>query len=184
MKLPVIDKSWTLFLDRDGVINKDHVGDYIRRWEDFCFEEEALEALATLHQLFGTILVVTNQRGVGLGLMSEEALQEIHRNLLTQVSQAGGRIDRIYYATDTDRDSYSRKPRPGMGWKAKEDFPDIDFEKSFMIGNNLSDMEFGRHLGMHTVYLTTTNEPLPLPHPLVDHQYKSLAAFAKAFSKH
>jgi HAD superfamily hydrolase (TIGR01662 family) len=174
-----IDKSWTLFLDRDGVVNIECVGSYVTRWDEFIFCDGALEALKNLSEIFGTIVIVSNQRGVGRGIMSIDDLKEISVNMTNAVAEAGGRIDRVYVATAISNDDHNRKPNTGMANQAKEDFPEIDFRKSVMVGNALSDMEFGKRLAMHTVFLTSKHEPFTLPHDLINEQYPSLAAWAK-----
>lgn len=95
---PEIDKSWTLFLDRDGVINVESVGSYITSWSEFSFLDGVQDAIRTLSGMFGRIVVVTNQRGVGRGIMSMDALREINTNMRNTVAEAGGRIDKV--ATD------------------------------------------------------------------------------------
>jgi len=142
----------TLFLDRDGVINCHRPDDYVKCWEEFEFMPGILEALAVWNQQFKHIVVVTNQRGVGKGLMSEETLLDIHRRMVVAIEQHGGRIDKIYYCTDLHNDSPNRKPNPGMALQAKADFPDIDFSKSVMVGDSESDMEFGRRAGLTNVF--------------------------------
>lgn len=169
-----IDKSWTLFLDRDGVINDESVGSYITKWEDFVFSYGTLEALQSLNEAFGKIVVVTNQRGVGKGIMSLSDLKHIHSNMTQEVEKAGGRLDIIYACTALEDHDHNRKPNTGMATQAQEHFPEIDFKRSVMIGNNLSDMEFGKRMGMHTVFLTSTHKPYDLPHDLIDEQYPSL----------
>ena len=178
LDLKKVDKSWTLFLDRDGVLNHDKVGSYIFKAAEFKFYDGVPDALKICNQVFGNIIVVTNQRGVGKGLMSELDLMEIHNKMLQEAEAAGGRIDAIYYATSLDNDHPERKPHTGMALKAKADFPEIDFSKSIIAGNNLSDMEFGRNAGMHTVFMLTTQPDLPLPHPLIDLAFNSLLKFA------
>lgn len=171
---PEIDLSWTLFLDRDGVINVESVGSYITQWDEFQFHDGALEALRMLGQAFGRIVVVSNQRGVGRGIMTMDALREIHANMQSEIARYGGRIDKIYAATAVNDEDHNRKPNTGMGLQAQLDFPEIDFRKSIMIGNSISDMEFGKRLSMITVFLTSKHEPLTLPHDLVDEQYADL----------
>ena len=144
LNLKNVDKNWTLFLDRDGVINHDKIGSYIFNAEEFRFYDGVTDAMKIFHQLFGHIVIVTNQRGVGKGLMSELDLMQIHNKMLQETEAAGGRIDAIYYATSLDNNHPERKPHSGMALKAKADLPEIDFSKSIMVGNNLSDMEFGR----------------------------------------
>jgi histidinol-phosphate phosphatase family protein len=180
IQAPIVDKSWTLFLDRDGVINEEIVGSYITNWEEFKFCEGALQAIQQLSEVFGRIVVVTNQRGVGRGIMSWDNLRAINANMTTAVGNAGGRIDKIYACTAIDDNDHNRKPNTGMASQAREDFPEIDYKRSIMVGNSLSDMEFGRKLAMHTVFLTTKHEPFQLPHDLIDEQHPSLLAMAKA----
>ena len=141
-----LDTSWSLFLDRDGVINKKLEDDYVKSWDEFSFKVGTLEALAELRKVFGHIFIVTNQRGVGLGKMTEEVLNEIHSNMLFEIEEASGKIDKVYYCVDTDNNSPYRKPNIGMGLMAKQDFPEIDFSKSIMVGDSISDMEFGEKL--------------------------------------
>ncbi len=174
-----IDKNWTLFLDRDGVINIESVGSYITNWDEFNFHDGALEAMRSLSKVFGHIVVVSNQRGVGRGIMTLESLREIHGNMRTAVAEYGGRIDKVYACTAITDNDHNRKPNTGMGLQAQEDFPLIDFKRSVMVGNSLSDMEFGKRLSMRTVFLTTKHEPVELPNDLIDEQYDSLQAWAK-----
>src|ERR1700712_4813170 len=139
LDLNAIDKSWTLFLDRDGVLNHDKVGSYIFNTGEFKFYDGTLDAMKIFNSLFANIVIVTNQRGVGKGLMSELDLMQIHNKMLQDVEAAGGRIDAIYYATSLDNSHPERKPHPGMALKAKADFQEINFGKSIMVGNNISD---------------------------------------------
>lgn len=174
-----------LFLDRDGVINEEKEGSYIFHKDEFLFYEGALKAIGHLSRYFDYVIIVTNQRGVGRGLMTEASLHAIHNYLTREVTGAGGRIDKIYFAPSADRQHQDRKPNTGMALRAKQDFPDIDFKQSVMVGNNLSDMAFGRSMGMETVFLHTTQPEIPLPHALIDRQYASLASWAEtAFPGH
>jgi histidinol-phosphate phosphatase family protein len=175
-----VDKNWTLFLDRDGVINVEVLGSYITDWSEFRFCEGALEALHLLNEIFGTIVIVTNQRGVGRGIMSMESLKDISQKMTEAISEAGGRIDRIYSCTAVSDLDHNRKPNGGMALQAREDFSGIDFKQSIIVGNSLSDMEFGKRLAMHSVFLTTKHEPFQLPHDLIDEQYPSLLAWAQS----
>jgi len=180
LHLNAIDKSWTLFLDRDGVINEDKPGSYIFSPEEFIFMEGAPALFKKLAKTFRHTIVATNQRGVGRGLMTEEMLSVIHQKMTGAIRDAGGNIDAVYYATSIHNNDVQRKPNPGMALQAKKDFPDIDFSRSIMIGNNISDMQFGRSAGMYTVFLTTTNKEIRLPHPDIDLIFNSLHDFVKA----
>ena len=175
---PEIDNTWTLFLDRDGVINIESVGSYITSWDEFTFHDGALEAIRTLSKIFGNIVVVSNQRGVGRGIMSLASLREINGNMKAEINAYGGKLDKVYSATAVEDEDRNRKPNTGMGLQAQEDFPNIDFKKSVMVGNSLSDMEFGKRLSMYTVFLTTKHEPFSLPHDLINEQFDSLYAWA------
>lgn len=180
LQLSDIGEGWTLFLDRDGVINEDKPGSYIFSPEEFHFMPGAPAIFAELANRFSTILVVTNQRGVGKQLMTEETLQVIHHQMREAIVAAGGRIDAIYYASSLSNKDPLRKPNPGMALRARRDFPTIDFSRSIMIGNNISDMQFGRNAGMYTVFLTTTNPHISLPHPDIDLIFPDLQHFVKA----
>jgi len=180
MDLSQIDKSWTLFIDRDGVINHEKKEDYILHWGEFRFYDGVTEAMAVFANIFPTIIMVTNQRGVGKGLMTVEALHEIHANMQAIINEQSGRIDKIYYCTSLDNEHPERKPNAGMALLAKQNYPHIDFSKSIMIGNKLSDMMFGRNAGMFTIYVETTNPEVSHPHPAIDLRFKDLPAAAEA----
>ncbi|MBV9988602.1 MAG: HAD-IIIA family hydrolase [Chitinophagaceae bacterium] len=180
LDLQRIDKDWTLFLDRDGVLNHDKDNDYIYNWEEFRFYDDTLEAMALLESLFKRIVLVTNQKGVGKGLMSLSDLTTIHENMFTEIGKAGGRIDKAYFCTDLSDDSPNRKPNAGMAMQAKQDFPEIDFAKSIIVGNRISDMIFGRNAGMYTVFVATTHPETPFPDAMIDLRFNSLLEFAKA----
>lgn len=179
LDLKTIDRSWTLFLDRDGVINHEKEADYVYQYGEFVFYDGARIALKVFSEYFDKILLVTNQRGVGRGLMTEDALVDIHRQMLRDIQDSGGRIDDIFYCTATDNQDPNRKPNPGMAYLAQKKFPPIDFTKSIMVGNNLSDMQFGRNAGMFTVHVRTTHPHIVLPHDLIDLSFEDLYAFAK-----
>lgn len=178
--LKSIDTSWTLFLDRDGVINFERNNDYVKSWDEFKFYEHSLKALPLLAKKFKTILVTTNQKGVGKGIMTESSLQFIHQNMVNELEKVGGRIDHIFYCTDIENDSMNRKPQPGMAFQAKAKFPNIEFSKSIIVGNRTSDMEFGRNAGIHTVFLATTHPETTYPNPLIDYRFNHLFEFAQA----
>lgn len=175
-----INKSWTLFLDRDGVLNHDKDKSYIFNYGEFKFYDGVLKSLEFFTEKFGIILVVTNQRGVGRGLMTEADLQDIHTRMLADIHKNGGRIDKIYYCTSTDNLDPNRKPNPGMFLQAKADYPTILPHQSIVVGNNISDMEFGRNAGIHTVFVKTTQPGQTIPHPAIDLAYEGLPEFAKA----
>ncbi|MBU3714124.1 MAG: HAD-IIIA family hydrolase [Ferruginibacter sp.] len=174
-----IDKKWTLFLDRDGVINHEKHNDYIHTWDEFVFYDGVKEAIRIFSAVFNRIIIVTNQKGVGKGLTKIEDLQIIHSNMIKEIEIAGGKIDAVFFCSDLNDDSPDRKPNPGMGKKAIEQFPDINPQKSIMIGNTLSDMGFGRNLGTFTVFLPTTRPDVDTSDPRIDMTANSLIDFAE-----
>ncbi len=144
--------TWTLFLDRDGVINRRIVDGYVRSVEEFEFLPAVPEAIERLSNLFERVIIVTNQQGIGKGLMSVDDLQKVHAYLRKELEQRGGRVDKIYFAEGlSECKPYHRKPSPGMALQAKREFPDIAFHRSVMVGDSGSDVAFGRRLGMKTV---------------------------------
>jgi histidinol-phosphate phosphatase family protein len=172
-----VDKSWTLFLDRDGVINLHFPKDYVKDWNEFFFLEGAIDAIVRLSGVFGKIIVVTNQQGVAKGKMTEDMLRNIHLNMLSEIEAAGGKIDSIYAATvkaDDDPEGV-RKPRIGMALQAQKDFPEIDFAKSVIVGDSLSDMQFGRNAGMFTVMVSDREHSDAVESILVDFKLHRLS---------
>jgi histidinol-phosphate phosphatase family protein len=178
--LSKIDKSWTLFLDRDGVINHEKYKDYIHRWDEFVFYDGVKDAIKIFAAKFRYIIIITNQKGVGKGVTKLEDLHAIHNNMKAEIENTGGRIDKIYFCTELDGNNPNRKPNPGMGLQALKDFPEIDAAKAIMIGNTISDMEFGRNLGIKTVFLPTTRMDVDFADKHIDAVYNSLIDFAKA----
>ncbi|MBK8488324.1 MAG: HAD family hydrolase [Chitinophagales bacterium] len=152
----IADKNWTLFLDRDGVINKHLPDDYVKSPEDFIWLPNVLDALKTLSGIFSKIIVVTNQRGIAKGLYSEADLLNIHNVMLNEVRNAGARIDAIYYCPHfgNEAECNCRKPNSGMALKAQSQFPEIDFNHAIMVGDSKSDIDFGKNLKMWTVTVT------------------------------
>jgi histidinol-phosphate phosphatase family protein len=169
-----IDKTWTLFLDRDGVINHKRENDYVKNWNEFSFINGSLEAISFLSKVFGKIIIVTNQRGVGKGIMKEEDLILIHQRMSDQIELNFGKIDKIYFCTDVSETSLNRKPNLGMGLQALSDFPEINFEKSIMIGDSHSDILFGQKLGMTCFQIENIQNSSKLETPYI----KSLSEFA------
>ncbi len=174
--LKTIDKTWTLFLDRDGVINHEKHLDYIHNWEEFKFYDGAKVAIQIFTQKFNRIIIVTNQRGIGKGVTKKANVEIIHQNMTADIEAVGGKIDAVYFCPELE--SPNRKPNPGMGLQAAKDFSDIDLSKAIMVGNTLSDMEFGRNLGIKTVFLTTTRPEVDTNDKRIDSTYPSLISFA------
>ncbi len=177
-----VDKTWTLFLDRDGVINLHYPNDYVKKWDEFYFLEGVLDALKNLADIFRRIIIVTNQQGVGKEVMTRQDLEFIHSEMLKEVRKYGGRIHAIYSAIDLkEKDTKKmRKPDTGMAKQAKKDFPEIDFSKSIILGDSLTDMQFGRATGMLTVFAGDKTKLSQEEKKLVDVYCESLSEFANS----
>ncbi len=176
-----IDQSWTLFLDRDGVLNERIVDDYVRKWEDWVWAEDALTALATLSKVFGKLVVVTNQRGIARGLYSEKDLEAIHKKMLAEVKAAGGRIEGVYHCPhDKDAGCECRKPKPGMLLQAAKDHPAIDLKRAILVGDSISDMQAAKAAKVPGVFIGKMHRDLP---DNVLTALPDLATFARLFER-
>jgi histidinol-phosphate phosphatase family protein len=162
-----IDSSWSLFLDRDGVINQRIVDDYVKTWEEFVFMPYSIETIAHFRQLFKYIFVVTNQQGIGKGIMTTQDLAHIHQRMQTALATQNKTnlpmINQIFHCPSLkSANDINRKPQIGMALQAKKIFKEVDFQKSIMLGDSISDMEFGRNAGMTTIFfgkeITTETE--------------------------
>jgi D-glycero-D-manno-heptose 1,7-bisphosphate phosphatase len=153
----------TVFLDRDGVVNeKMPEGEYVKNWSDFRFLPGSLEAIRRLNQAGIRVVIVTNQRGISLGLYSMADLETIHAEFQSALRSAGARVDRIYVCPHPKGECDCRKPSPGLFEQARQEFPEITVASSVMIGDSFSDIEFGRQLGMRTVLISGRGSHLRL----------------------
>lgn len=179
-----ISADWTLFLDRDGVINERKVDDYVKDWSEFRFLPGVLEALAIFASLFTRIFIVTNQAGIEKGVMTHQNLNNVHHSMMEYIHYHGGRIDEIYYCPyKPDLNPLCRKPNPGMALEAQKDFPDIIFSKSIMVGDSDSDIAFGNNLGMKTILIGHKNDNgFILPNSIPDFKVSSLKDVADSLS--
>ena len=176
-----LDKSWTLFLDRDGVINVRPYQDYVKIWDEFEFLPEVTTALKILAHRFERIVIVTNQQGIAKNLMTPRDLYIIHENMKKEIVSTGGRIDAIYYCPDHyTKPNHCRKPGIRMAKWAKRDFPEINFSKSIMVGDTTNDMRFGRKVDMKTVLIDDNTSEVDVV--LVDYAFSSLIEFAESIS--
>lgn len=158
---PQIDRRWTLFLDRDGVINQKKEADYVRHPDEFIFLPNVKDALALLAGLFSRIIVLTNQQGIGKGLMTEKSLDAIHHYMRREVREAGGRIDGVYHCPHLERDGCDcRKPKAGLFLQALRDFPGIEPSCCVMVGDAPSDIALARNQSWISVGLTQRPDSL------------------------
>lgn len=172
-------KKKALLLDRDGVLNEEKSNSYIFKPEEFIWLPGVLEAFSLIKSKFDYFFIVTNQRGIARKMMTEKDLKNIHDKMEHDLANVGIFLNGIYYSKGMDLTDEFRKPNPGMGISIQKEFTDIDWKNSIMIGNNLSDMEFGRHFPLKNILLTTTQPAIRLPHPLIDEQYASLLEWSK-----
>lgn len=151
-----------LFLDRDGVINVDK--NYIYRVEEFEWVEGAQDVIRRFNNMGWWVFVVTNQSGIARGLYTEEQMQVLHDWMTGELAKSGAHIDRIYHCPFHEegtiprytKDSFDRKPKPGMLIHAMTDFPVIK-ERSFMIGDKQADMEAATAAGVRGFLFTGGN---------------------------
>jgi histidinol-phosphate phosphatase family protein len=143
-----------VFLDRDGTINE-HVGGYVKGVDDFRIMPDALEALRLLSETEYKVIVVTNQSAVGRGLMSLDALEEIHEGMLSDVQASGGRIDAVYVCAHKPGDGCGcRKPKTGLVDLACETY-DIDLGGSWFVGDKTVDIKTGENSETGTILVRT-----------------------------
>ena len=146
----------TVFLDRDGVINRSppNMG-FVRRWSEFNFIPNARKAIRELTENGYRIVVVTNQSGIGRGLFSEESLTNTHSRMLAEISKAGGRIDAVYYCPHhPDAGCECRKPKPGMLIRAAREHH-IELSSAYLIGDSATDIEAGQRAGTKAFLVLT-----------------------------
>jgi D-glycero-D-manno-heptose 1,7-bisphosphate phosphatase len=144
----------TIFLDRDGVLNRKlPEGHYVTSWSDFRLLPGVPEAIARLNHAKLRVIVLSNQRGIALGLYDASAVRDIHAQFQRELQPHGAHIDAFYFCPHDKDQCNCRKPLPGLFEQAVADFPDITAATSLMIGDSISDIEFGHRLGMHTIYI-------------------------------
>jgi D-glycero-D-manno-heptose 1,7-bisphosphate phosphatase len=151
-------KRRCVFLDRDGVINvAPKPGDYILRWEDFEFIPTITDWIRLFNTLGYLVIVVTNQRCVARGMISREALDDIHRRMIEELAACGARIDDVYCCPHENDACDCRKPKPGMVESATAKW-NIDLAESMLIGDSPRDR--GLALATNLTYLQASSGQL------------------------
>lgn len=144
----------TIFLDRDGVINENR-SDYVKSWHEFHFLPGSKEAIAKLTYAGHRIIICTNQSCIAHGRAAVETVEEIHRLMVAEIVQVGGKIERVYYCPHSKDDNcFCRKPRPGMLLHAHEELG-IDMHDALFIGDTITDVRAGLAAGVHAVLVLT-----------------------------
>ena len=147
-----------VFFDRDGIVNRSPGPGYVERWEDFHLLPEFVEALRLVTARGYEAVIVTNQRGVGRGVMRAEELVRIHDHLLAALRLEGLGVRDIYVCTAVDDADPRRKPNPGMLLEAARDHQ-LDLSRSWMIGDSEKDIEAGLRAGCRTVRVSPPDRP-------------------------
>jgi len=159
-------KKAAIFLDRDGVINRYRL-DYVKSWDEFEFLPSVLDALRDLASSSRAIVIVSNQSAVSRGLITKEAVDEIHHRMLQRIRRAGGRVDAIYYCPHGPSDDcYCRKPRPGLLLQAAEDL-NLHLGSSWFIGDNITDVHAGIAAGVQPVLVRSGKQNRALVEPVL-----------------
>jgi D-glycero-D-manno-heptose 1,7-bisphosphate phosphatase len=182
-ELPIIHTTLRyVFLDRDGVINRKlPEGQYVTTPAALILAPEAASAIGRLNRSGLKVLVVTNQRGISLGLYTDADLEAIHQKLSALLLVEDAHLDGIYYCPHAKHTCDCRKPGPGLFFQAFRDFPEANAANSIMVGDSLSDIQAGHNLGMATVFIDGDAATRPAASAeaakLADHRAASLAAF-------
>ncbi len=147
-------KRPAIFLDRDGVINRNRP-DHVKSWAEFDFLPGVLTALRRLAQLEWPVVVISNQAVVGRGLVSRQAIDEINAHMVNIVKNVGGRIDRVFYCPHRPEENCNcRKPQPGLLLKAAEEMK-LDLARSFFVGDAESDVMAAKAASCRPVLVKT-----------------------------
>ncbi|MFX1312497.1 MAG: D-glycero-beta-D-manno-heptose 1,7-bisphosphate 7-phosphatase [Promethearchaeota archaeon] len=175
-------KKHAIFLDRDGVINKEV--NYLSNPDDFEFIPGSIQALKLLKQKEYLLIIITNQAGIARGYFSEETLKQIHNKMIKILENENVFIDDIFYCPhhpDFTGLCDCRKPKPGMILKAQEKY-NLDLANSFMVGDTLNDIKTGIAANCKTVLVLTgygKEEYKKINSIKPDYIYENLLEFAK-----
>jgi D-glycero-D-manno-heptose 1,7-bisphosphate phosphatase len=137
-----------VFLDRDGVINQNAApGEYIRSVSEFRLLPNIVDWIRLFNALGFLVIVITNQRGIALGVMTEEDLAAIHQTMLSELAAQGARIDDVFYCPHGFGSCDCRKPKPGMIFAARDKWQ-IDLAQSLMLGDSDIDEQLAAACGV------------------------------------
>ena len=163
-----LSREPAVILDRDGVLNsRPPRAQYVTRWEDFQWLPGVKEALSVLSQAGYRIIVVSNQAGIGRGVMTEAALDDIHTRMKAEALEAGGRIDAIYFCPhDWEEGCECRKPKPGMLFQAQRDF-NLDLTRTVFVGDDERDAQAAEAAGCPSILISERTSLLDISRQLV-----------------
>ncbi len=152
IRLPITEQFLSrrpaIILDRDGVINeKAPRAQYVRNWSEFKWLPGVKESLRRLNEAGFLVILVSNQAGINRGAMTEQDLHDIHRRMVSEIEQSGGRVDAIYFCPhDWEAGCACRKPKPGMLFQAQHDF-NLDLSRTLFIGDDERDAQAAEAAG-------------------------------------
>jgi D-glycero-D-manno-heptose 1,7-bisphosphate phosphatase len=168
-----------VFFDRDGIVNRRPTLDrYVRRWEEFELIAEFVEALKVLRERGYEAVIVTNQKGIATGRMTQADVDRIHHNLRQALHEHGLSVRDIMVCSSPDDQHTHRKPNPGMLLEAARNH-DLDLRRSWMVGDQEKDVEAGRRAGCRTVLVGAADKPTK-----ADHRVPDMAALAAFLRRH
>jgi D-glycero-D-manno-heptose 1,7-bisphosphate phosphatase len=151
---PRLAPGRTAFLDRDGTIDESPpAGEYVSSPDEVQLIEGAAEAIRALNEHGARVVVVTNQRGIALGRMSEADLQAVNERLEAELARSGARLDAIVHCPHHEGACDCRKPATGMFERAAREIDGVEIAGGAMVGDSAIDVEAGRRLGLTTVRL-------------------------------
>lgn len=161
-----------VFFDRDGIVNERIVGDYVKSIKEFQFIPDFFTTFQIVLSCDCYSFLVSNQQGIGKGLMTEHDLQEIHHFMnLKLISITDYTFDEIFFCSSLDeQNDYRRKPNPGMIIEAIGKYK-LDKTKCIFIGDSLSDVKAGKNAGIKTILIS--RESL-MEDEKADYQFDSL----------
>lgn len=176
--IPINRKTDTLFLDRDGVINKKNDNGYVMNWNNFVFLLDIKNVINNLSIIFRKIVIVTNQQCIGKGLITYEDVYKIHKRMLKELDIKDSKIN-IYLCPHRIKDNCEcRKPKTGLFINAKNNDHDIEFDRSIMIGDSATDILSAKKLNITSVYLTNGLPPEIISTTNCDYIYQNLYEYS------
>ena len=167
-----------LFLDRDGVINEEY--NYVHRIDDFVFRNGIFDLCRSAKNIGMAIIIITNQAGIGRGYYSEKQFNDLTTWMNLRFLDNGIVIDAVYFCPfhpihgvgAYKKESYDRKPNPGMIYRARDEH-NIDLASSYFVGDNLTDIIAAQSASIGTTVLVTSENHAVSPRP--DYYAKSLS---------
>ena len=176
----------SVFLDRDGVINRRPlVEPYVTTPEELQLLPRVPQAIRLLNEAGHRAIVVTNQRGISLGLYDERDLESIHRRMRGELARGSAYVDAVYHCPHDADSCTCRKPGIGMFLQAQQDFPELKFTRSIVIGDSVSDLQAATRLSCRTVLIgapgDAADRELAAQHIIPDFRCESLWEAVTAF---